>query len=254
MKRIGTSVMKDGQDKLKANLNEDIYEAKFIKDQFWQSFYLKISQGSAYLFNFVLLQLATTTNLKEFDPIAYYVNSQQKTLLITIVVLTFICSHGEGQAQKSDDGLDEHFELSSEWKMITELVCDTIRIVDYYLVYHYLNLEVFDKTENNNLQITGFALFAMYVLFILRKFIFWLNILLVQKIDLQRWKVLEKIKDTVGEIGEDEKFRKMKAVIDNLQSIHFALEDIRNSHPVDASNKIEEYSSGEEMTQKQVGK
>jgi hypothetical protein len=46
----------------------------------------------------------------------------------------------------------------------------------------------------------------------------------------------------------------MKAVIDNLQSIHFALEDIRNSHPVDASNKIEEYSSGEEMTQKQVGK
>lgn len=32
MKGIGTSVMKDGQDKLKANLNEDIYEAKFIKD------------------------------------------------------------------------------------------------------------------------------------------------------------------------------------------------------------------------------
>ena len=68
--------------------------------------------------------------------------------------------------------------------MITELVCDAIRIVDYYLVYHYLNLEVFDKTENNNLQMVGLAMFAMYVLFILRKFIFWLNILLVQKIDL----------------------------------------------------------------------
>lgn len=68
--------------------------------------------------------------------------------------------------------------------MITELVCDIIRIVDYYLVYHYLNLEVFDKTENNNLQMVGLAMFGMYVLFILRKFIFWLNILLVQKIDL----------------------------------------------------------------------
>ena len=76
--------------------------------------------------------------------------------------------------------------------MITELVCDAIRIVDYYLVYHLLNIEVFDKTENNNLQMTGFALFGMYVLFILRKFIFWLNILLVQKVDLERWRIMDK--------------------------------------------------------------
>lgn len=37
----------------------------------------------------------------------------------------------------------------------------------------------------------------------------------------------------------------MKAVIDNLQSIQSAIEDIRNSHPVDASKKIEEYKSEE---------
>jgi len=37
----------------------------------------------------------------------------------------------------------------------------------------------------------------------------------------------------------------MKAAIDSLSSIHSALEDIRNSHPVDASKKIEEYSSEE---------
>lgn len=82
--------------------------------------------------------------------------------------------------------------------MVSELVCDAIRIVDYYLVYHFLNMEVFDKTENNHLQTTGFAMFAMYVLFILRKFIFWLNILLVQKIDLERWTVDEEIEDTVS--------------------------------------------------------
>lgn len=75
MKGTATSVVKDGQEQLKTNLNEDIYEAKFIKDEFWQNFYLKIARASAYLFNFALLHLATTSNLKEFDPIAYYVNS-----------------------------------------------------------------------------------------------------------------------------------------------------------------------------------
>jgi hypothetical protein len=64
MKGMTTNVIAEGQNKLKGNLNEDIYEAKFIKDEFWRDFYLKIVKYSAYLFNFALLHLATTSNLK----------------------------------------------------------------------------------------------------------------------------------------------------------------------------------------------
>lgn len=123
--------------------------------------------------------------------------------------------------------------------MFGELFFDVIRMIDYYLVYELLNIEVFDKTENAQMQTTGFALFAMYVLFILRKFIFWLNIILVQKMDLERWEKDEVIEDVVDEIATGENFRKLKTLIDNVSFLQSSIQAIQNSHPKDAAKIIE---------------
>ena len=93
---------------------------------------------------------------------------------------------------------------------------------------------MFDKTENQQTQITGFSLFGMYVLFILRKFIFWLNILLVQKGDKTRWAAHEIIDDKVGEIGTSDSFRQLKTIVDNVSLLNDTINTIKNSHPKEA--------------------
>jgi len=97
------------------------------------------------------------------------------------------------------------------------------------------------------LQTTGFALFGMYVLFILRKFIFWLNILLVQKVDLERWIKEEKIENEVESVAEGSNFKRMKGLFDNISVLQNAMESIQNIHPKEAEQLIIDTKDSESL-------
>lgn len=77
-----------GENQLKINLNEDIYNARFIVNPYIKFFYTKLVETSATLFAYTLVYFASTRQLEQLDPLNYLQNTQSKTLLAIVIALT----------------------------------------------------------------------------------------------------------------------------------------------------------------------
>jgi hypothetical protein len=75
-------------------------------------------------------------------------------------------------------------------KMWVEFTADVIRIIDYRLFICILDSDVFAGNTNTKFTLVRCALMTMWILFSSRKFIFWLNILVFQKVDKKAWLVI----------------------------------------------------------------
>ena len=73
-----------------------------------------------------------------------------------------------------------------------------MRIVNYYLVFHLLEVETFAGSSSSQVVLVRYTLIVMWILFTLRKIIFWINILGLQKVDVKAWSVAQQIPDKVG--------------------------------------------------------
>lgn len=71
--------------------------------------------------------------------------------------------------------------------MFWNLSGDIARIINYFLIYCLFNQDLFSVSENSHLIIIKYALIVLWVLFTLRKVIFWLCILVFQKLDSKPW-------------------------------------------------------------------
>jgi hypothetical protein len=87
--------------------------------------------------------------------------------------------------------------------MFWNLSGDIARIINYFMVFYLFNKDLFSHSPNNpHLVIMKLALIVLWVLFTLRKVIFWISILLLQKMDSKPWSEEQKVEDRLKEIAE----------------------------------------------------
>ena len=198
----------EGQNQLKANLNEDIYQAKFIKNGWFRWGYLKLVELSATIFSFTLIYLASTRQLDNIDPLSYFRSTPRKHIFIIIAFLTAYCYLTDKFLSVDDfeneEGEEKELKDNSTpfQKMIVEFSADMIRIVDYFLVYYVVKEDVFAGTTNSHLIIIQWALLLMWFLFLTRKLIFWFCILILQGKDDTAWNIEKQIPDRMKDIEQ----------------------------------------------------
>lgn len=91
-----------GTNVLKANLNEDMEEAQFIKSGIYRWIFIKLSNASAAVLSFLLVYLTSTRQLENLDPITYFKESPRRTTFIIIGALTLIC-YAQSKFAESED-------------------------------------------------------------------------------------------------------------------------------------------------------
>lgn len=84
--------------------------------------------------------------------------------------------------------------------MITGVATDLLRVSNYFLVYYTLDQDFFSTTTNPHVIITKYALVILWVLFTLRKLIFWYSIIVAQKADTRPWSIQEQIPNSLEDI------------------------------------------------------
>lgn len=139
---------------------------------------------SATIFAYALVYFASTRQLEHLDPLNYFKKTESKTLLAIVVALTAYCYAQDYflKREPSDEALkkDEVAKAEAIIKMFWNLSGDIARIFNYFLIYYLFNKDLFSHSpHNSHLIIMNYALIVLWVLFTLRKVLFWLDILVL---------------------------------------------------------------------------
>jgi hypothetical protein len=168
--------------KLKEALNSDIYSHKYIKIPFWRQFYAQLATASSYLIGYIILHMTFTHEIEKLDFVTYW-NSRphqhwKMTMLAVFSLLLFLV---DSPASKGG------FKASPKTLMLTQLFGDFMRVGLYLYFYLLLDEEIFETTTDPDQQWGGILVFLTYILFLSRKLLFWISILLIQKMDTEPW-------------------------------------------------------------------
>ena len=97
-----------------ANLNEDAFQAKFIRNRVFKFFYSHLVNLSSLLFLALIFYLTSIDFLEKVDLIGYLARTSQKPLLFVIFVLTLFLYWTDEMLQHEEVEGTEQERLKAE--------------------------------------------------------------------------------------------------------------------------------------------
>lgn len=203
-----------GKNTLEHNLDEDKDRGNFLTNKWIKFIYHVVNLASEYLFAFEVLFIGLTHQLKDVDIFKFLDSAEtsQTVLLVTIVALVLLVLFITTQLAKQAEKPEERKWLS--------FAADIIRLVNYLLVAYFV-INVYVKFSNNrNLVYTGYILVVMYILFFIRKTIFWLSFLIgPEKGQLGPWE-----EHDIAE-NMDKVYKDVRAKMDDVKTLLKEVQD-----------------------------
>ena len=99
-------------------------------------------------------------------------------------------------------------------KLVIEFSADIVRCISYGWFVQLIQVDIFSKTTDPQVTLVSWVVCGMWVLLVVRKVIFWFNILILQKADSKGWCVKRQFPDRAHQAYE-----RSKAVLQDLYDV-----------------------------------